>query len=67
MHDFWKVFTIIGTVAAGFATILFVVAGAIMNVVDLVTTYSEMAQAEIIIRLVGLFILPLGAAMGWFA
>ncbi len=40
--------------------------GQILNVFDLLTGYASMAGGELILRIVGLFIAPIGIFMGWF-
>lgn len=60
----------VATMAAGtliwFALWIAVVVGWVMNIVDLFYQSFEPLTAVAVLRVVGIFILPLGAVMGFF-
>jgi hypothetical protein len=48
------------------AIIVFCVGGWILNVVHIVKLPTIVFTGEVIVRVVGIFLPPLGAIMGWF-
>jgi len=50
------------------AAFLTVAAGWVLNVIDIIrlTGGDNLVTAELVIRCVGVFIVPLGAVFGWF-
>ena len=48
------------------AAAIFGLVGQVMNVIDLVTRHATMEVMEVVIRIAGLFIAPVGILMGWF-
>ena len=58
----------IGTVAAIAILVVFIagIVGWVMNLADLVGMFGASIDAEFVLQLVGLFVAPLGAVLGYF-
>ena len=58
----------IGTVAAIAILVVFIagIVGWVMNIVNLIGTIGSSIDAEFVLRLVGVFVAPLGAILGYF-
>jgi hypothetical protein len=57
---FWPVF--LGMLSL----IIAIGAGWVMNIVDLLTKDYAAITVEVVVRVVGIFLVPLGAILGWF-
>lgn len=56
----------LGVLVSGFIFMILIAIGWVMNIIALVHLESVDHLGEVIIRVIGIFIAPLGAIMGWF-
>ena len=56
----------IGMVIFWVLVVLFILSGWIMNISDIISLESIEFKGEHILRIIGIFLAPIGAIMGWF-
>lgn len=56
----------LGLIIFGAIMLLLIASGWVMNIIDLVQLESIVFCGEHIMRIIGIFIAPIGAFMGWF-